>query len=134
MAKYSALGDFLRKQSRNEVPLTFEGVEKIVGSKLPASARLYRAWWSNNAHNSVITREWLEAGFESEQVDMEKHRLVFRKVDTKEPRGRGAGPSEAGITRRHPLIGSLKGLLHIEPGTDLTAPADPNWGKHVWED
>ena len=82
MAKYSALGDFLRKQSRNEVPLTFEGVEKIVGSKLPGRAPDFIELGGATMRITavVITREWLEAGFESEQVDMEKHRLVFRKV------------------------------------------------------
>jgi hypothetical protein len=30
---------------------------------------------------------------------------------------------------RHPMIGALKGLIHIEPGTDLTAPPDPERGE-----
>jgi hypothetical protein len=30
---------------------------------------------------------------------------------------------------RHPLLGSLKGLIEVMPGTDLTAPADPEWGE-----
>jgi hypothetical protein len=31
--------------------------------------------------------------------------------------------------RRHPLFGALKGLLREMPGTDLTKPADPIWGR-----
>jgi prevent-host-death family protein len=31
---------------------------------------------------------------------------------------------------RHPLPGALKGLVQVMPGTDLTKPADPDWGKH----
>jgi hypothetical protein len=29
---------------------------------------------------------------------------------------------------RHSLFGALIGLLRIMPGTDLTKPADPDWG------
>jgi hypothetical protein len=32
-------------------------------------------------------------------------------------------------TRRHPLFGALHGLLRVMPGTDLTKPADPAWGR-----
>jgi hypothetical protein len=32
-------------------------------------------------------------------------------------------------TRRHPLFGAMKGLLRVMPGTDLTKPADPDWGR-----
>ena len=79
MSKYSALGDYLRQQRRDVVPMTFAEIEKITGGKLPASAR-YRAWWSNNDFNSVLTKVWLEAGFKSEQVDMPTRKLVFRRV------------------------------------------------------
>jgi len=44
----------------------------------------------------------------------------------------GAKPDGHAKTGRHPLIGALKGLIHVEPGVDLTAPADPDWGNRVW--
>ena len=48
MSKYSALGDYLKRQRRDLVPMTFAEIEKDRRrGKLPASAR-YRAWWSNN--------------------------------------------------------------------------------------
>jgi transcriptional regulator with XRE-family HTH domain len=28
----------------------------------------------------------------------------------------------------HPILGRMKGTIRIEPGVDLTQPADPNWG------
>jgi hypothetical protein len=34
-----------------------------------------------------------------------------------------------GSTPHHPLFGALKGLMQVMPGTDLTEPADPGWGK-----
>src|ERR1041384_4747372 len=80
MGKYEPLGRFLRQQRRREVPLTFGEIEKITGVKLPPKAQHQRAWWSNNPSNNVMTRVWLEAGFESAQVDMEARKLVFRRV------------------------------------------------------
>jgi hypothetical protein len=32
-------------------------------------------------------------------------------------------------SERHPLFGALKGMTFVPPGVDLTAPADPDWGK-----
>src|SRR6476619_4586490 len=82
MGKYEPLGQFLRKQRAQEVPLTFREIEKIIGAKLPPNSQHYRAWWSNNPFNNVMTKVWLEAGFESAQVDMEGRKLVFRRIAT----------------------------------------------------
>lgn len=135
MGKYSALGDFLRQQAASEVALTFERIEKITGTKLPRSARRYRPWWSNNEKNSVMTKVWLEAGFRSEQVDMEGRKLVFRRVASK-PQAPATYVPEASkrpaISKNHPLFGALKGTVRIAPGTDLTEPADPDWGELAW--
>jgi hypothetical protein len=35
----------------------------------------------------------------------------------------------AAVSKRHPMFGALKGLVRIAPGTDLTKPADPDWGR-----
>jgi hypothetical protein len=116
--------------------MTFDRIEKVVGVRLPESARQYRAWWSNNPHNSVMTKVWLEAGFKSEQVDLESRRLVFTRIASAEGTSRlseeQSAPGVAASTGRHPLIGALKGLIHVEPGVDLTSPADPDWGHHSW--
>jgi hypothetical protein len=122
MGKYEPLAQFLRKQQTHEVWLTFGEIERIVGAKLPPSARKQRAWWSNNPDNSVMTKVWLAAGFRSEQVDMAARKLVFRRAPDHPP----SSPMERG---RHPLLGALKGLVQIMPGTDLAEPADPEWGK-----
>ena len=134
MGKYAALGDFLRKQSVTEVPMTFAKIEKITDERLPRSAKKYRAWWSNNPRNSVMTRVWLDAGFRSEQVDMAGHRLVFRRVEARRqaPQGAAEGDSRPAISVRHPRFGALKGLVRVDPGIDLTAPADPEWGELAW--
>lgn len=125
MSKYDSLGAFLRGQRTDTVTLTFSQIEKLTGSKLPASAR-YRAWWSNNATNSVMTQVWLDAGFKSEQVDMESKKLVFRRVHA--PSVQPHALAHQG-SQRHPLFGALKGLVEVAPGADLTAPVDPSWGE-----
>lgn len=138
MGKYAALGDYLRAQHAREVPMSFAEIERITGAKLPRSAEKHRPWWSNNPNNSVMTRVWLDAGFRTEQVDMAGRRLVFRRVaaaeaaDARKPASvaPSAPPGRPG-KRRHPLFGALKGLVRIMPGTDLTKPADPDWGKRT---
>ncbi|WP_422662693.1 DUF7662 domain-containing protein [Pseudorhodoplanes sp.] len=122
MSKYSPLGEFLRKQAANEVRLSFSDIERIARVKLPPSAR-YRAWWSNNPTNSVMTKVWLDAGFETEQVDMAARKLVFKRV------GKAVTEHSEGRAGKHPLFGLSKGLLRINPGTDVTKPADPNWSN-----
>jgi len=125
MSKYAPLGEFLRGQRTDEVPMTFAQIERLTRTKLPRSA-LYRAWWSNNPTNSVMTKVWLDAGFRTERVDMSRHKLVFRRIQERETAREGGA---TGQKIRHPLFGALKGLMRIAPGTDLTKPADPDWGK-----
>jgi len=79
MPKYAPLGDFLRKQRSAQVPMTFAQIERVIGAKLPPS-QYQRAWWSNNPWNNVMTKVWLDAGFVTEQVDVEGRKLVFRRA------------------------------------------------------
>src|SRR2546422_6379084 len=120
MSKYAPLGEFLRAQRANELPMTFAEIERVIGTKLPRNSPQYPAWWSNNPSNNVMTKVWLAAGFRTEQVDVKGRRLVFRRV-----RKPGAGeslPSPASPRaaakpgERHPLFGALKGLVRIPPG------------------
>jgi len=125
MSKYGALGEFLQRQRGDLVPMTFAEIEKVTGAKLPASALKYRPWWSNNANNSVMTKVWLDAGFESEQVDMPARKLVFRRVQ----RPKTADAVSSSDKSFHPAYGAMKGLVRILPGTDLTQPADKEWAE-----
>jgi len=131
MSKYEALGRFLRDQRTTEIPMTFADIERITGTKLPPSARKHRPWWSNNPKNSVMTKVWLDAGFQTERVNMDGGRLVFRRVVGAKREKPLSRPAQYGGNgdNRHPLFGAMKGLMRIAPGTDLTQPADPDWGK-----
>jgi hypothetical protein len=129
MSKYSAFGEYLKRQRHDRIPVTFGEIEKITGAKLPPSAHKHRPWWSNNAKNSVLTKVWLDAGFESEQVDMKARKLVFRRV--RGPQTAAGAMQSAGEKPFHPLYGMMQGLIRIMPGTDLTQPADPEWAARL---
>src|SRR4051795_4649411 len=135
MSKYDPLGDYLRDQRSQEIPLTFAEIERITGAKLPPKAQHHRAWWSNNPSNNVMTKVWLNAGFASAQVDMEARKLVFRRVAKASAADGGfaeAAPKPyATRDGRHPARGALKGMVHIPPGVDLGEPADPEWADLV---
>ena len=126
MSKYEPLGEYLKKQGKERVPMTFAEIERVTGMKLPPSAGKHRPWWSNNPRNSVMTKVWLDAGYESEQVDMTGRKLVFRRVRSRKPAG-GEGEEKP----FHPLYGAMQGLIRIMPGTDLTQPADPEWAARL---
>jgi hypothetical protein len=78
-ADYEVLGRYLAAQEKISIPMTFAEVARVIGRKLPNSAK-YPAWWSNDPSNNPMTRVWLKAGFKTEQVDTAKQRLVFRRV------------------------------------------------------
>jgi hypothetical protein len=130
MGKYEPLTEFLRSQARARVPMTFAEIERVVGSKLPPSAIEHRAWWSNNPSNSVMTKAWLDAGYRSEQVDMEKRKLVFARTSDS---NRFAEKLKAESPQKpRSLYGWLEGTVRIAPGVNLTEPADPEWGKRIY--
>ena len=149
------MGKYLEEQKSALIRMTFADVEAIVGHPLPRSAR-HQAWWSNNPSNNAMTTVWRKAGFKTEQVDMERRTLVFRRVKPPQPPTPvSVAPAPSGISWRerrrqqaektgsapapadtpsasplfHPAYGSMKGLIQIAPGVDLTVPADPEWGK-----
>ena len=128
MSKYAELGQYLKKQRVERVSLTFSEIERITGVKLPPSARRHRPWWSNNPRNSVLTKVWLEAGYVSEQVDMDKGKLVFRRRTAVPFSGAAQPQTEAAI---HPAYGAMKGLIRIMPGVDITQPADPELAGYL---
>lgn len=137
--KYTPLTEFLRRQSRAVVRMSFEDIEGVIGTKLPPSATRHRAWWSNNSDNNVMTKAWKDAGFDSEDVDMKHRRVAFRRVRSDSSDDTGAPSAGATTGGRHPLLGCLKGTLTIADGVDLAQPADPEWGEvaygdHTWAD
>ncbi|MFO1032893.1 MAG: hypothetical protein U1E15_01960 [Hyphomicrobiales bacterium] len=115
MSKYEPLGRFLKSQTRDAIPMTFGEIERLLNAALPPSKQ-HRAWWSNNPSNNVMTRQWLDAGYETEQVDVEAGKLVFRRVAAAQMQ-----------KERQSIFGCLKGMVTLAPGTDLTTPTGDDW-------
>lgn len=131
MSKYEPLSVFLKNQTRDYVPMTFAEIERVVKGRLPRS-KTHRAWWSNNPDNNVMTKEWLNAGYETESVDIAGEKLVFRR--TRQAKPGGDSGSEGGASSaprpRHPGFGFLKGQITFAPGFDPTGPfSDEAWDQ-----
>lgn len=127
---YDPLGDYLRRNGGALIPMSFAQVAAAAGHRLPASAYKHRPWWANEERGHSHAKAWLSAGYETEQVDMQSKKLVFRRVSAGAPSGmsetpRGFAPAEKKLGG-HPLIGAMKGTFWIDPEWDLTKPAlDP---------
>ena len=135
MSRYEPLADYLKRAASNRLPMTFKDVEAVIGRKLPASAYRHRPWWANEARGHSHAKAWLDAGYETEQVDMESRKLVFRRASSASGRGMVEGARqltpEEKKTGRHPLVGAMKGTFTIEPGYDVTSPmyTDEEWAQ-----
>jgi hypothetical protein len=123
MSKYYRLKEFLAARDQDHIPMTFSEIEKVLEFPLPASKQ-YPAWWSNNPSNNPMTREWLDAGYETESVNTGNGKLVFRRVrDVRTDRGLSNG-SPPVARPRHPGFGFMKGLITFGNGFDPSKPFD----------
>lgn len=120
MSKYQPLKDYLIKSNGNSISMTFSEIEKILGFKLPVSSHKYRAWWSNNASNNVMTEAWINAGFITEEVDLAGEKLKFSRAND------NSSSKSKNINIEKPtfasIFGALKGQMVILPDVDLTEP------------
>lgn len=124
MNKYEPLQEHLKNRGMEEVPMDFSEIERVLNSKLPPSARKYRAWWSNNPSNSVMTYSWLNAGYRTSQVNLEGERVVFIKTDSDHKPQSKPVPPNAGQ-----LFGCMKGTVTVSIGIDLTEPSGEVWDE-----
>lgn len=140
MSKYDPLSHYLRTSGLDHVRMRFEEIEAVLGFQLPASSRKHRAWWSNNPSNNVMTHAWIDAGYRTEDVDLEQRRLVFRRAaparqgfaEDSRPAAFTRTPAEPGEGKREEdvmkIYGCLRGTVRYIGEVDLTQPADPDWG------
>jgi len=79
--KYDPLGRWLDGQSQAEVSLTFADIDRIIGYPLPASARTYPAWWSNEREGTrhVQSLAWTTAGWRA-YPELASGQVVFRRA------------------------------------------------------
>ncbi len=84
MNKYEPLSRYLLAlpPAIDDKTLSFREIEGILGSKLPASAHSYRAWWSNpsSPKDHPHAQAWLGAGWTVESVNPDAQWVRFRRT------------------------------------------------------
>jgi hypothetical protein len=126
--------------------MRFSDIEELLGFPLPRSARRHAAWWSNSGGAHVQSLAWMNAGYRTEDVDLEQETVRFVPEQSggfgemkqapfphKQQPQKPAPDPEKKPPARHPAWGVWKGLVTLDPNYDYTQPADPDWGK-VYED
>ena len=92
--KYAPLYRHLSALAGTDWPASFAELESILGFKLPASARLYRPWWSNQkrsaGHSHALA--WYAAGWKTRAVDLEAETLVFERVQATSDEAEATSP------------------------------------------
>ncbi len=77
---YVALGEHLEGLDGQAVQLSFVKIEEILGRELPASARLCRVWWANEAKGTHShAAAWTDVGWLVDGVDFGRGTVRFRK-------------------------------------------------------
>lgn len=128
--KYATLRAFLSARSESRLTMSFAEVAAAAKVNLPASAFRYPQWWQNDAEHHVQAKAWIEAGYRTENVDLDAQRVEFVRVAAP---ARGVREMQKIYEHQpgppykvHPAYGALKGVVTIDPGWDLTKPAmDP---------
>lgn len=118
MGKYERFRGFLQSLDSESQRLSFAEIERILGFKLPKSARSYPAWWSNDDTGHSHARAWLEAGWRTGDVDMAARKVTLTRSGDGQVR-----------TKQDPW-GCMAGTVHIAPGADLTAPTGDTWNAN----
>jgi len=76
---YTPLQNHLTGLTQNAWKTTFDEIESILGFSLPKSARHYQAWWANNRQGSRHTRAWLDAGWQTKDLNFGSGTVVFQR-------------------------------------------------------
>src|SRR5689334_12923571 len=76
--KYDPLNQFLAEQTEDEITLSFDRLERLLGFPLPDSARHHPAWWANQNPPSVQSRAWTSAGWRA-SASLSSQHVTFRR-------------------------------------------------------
>lgn len=81
-SKYAALTDWLQSLPRgnDEIRLSFEDVEQIIGGSLPDSAYEHRAWWANDSQGHPHSQLWLDAGWRTNYLNRTEQVVTFVRI------------------------------------------------------
>lgn len=126
MSKYEPLSSFLETQPQDQVRLSFDDVERIIGSKLPRSAFEHQAWWANNPEGHSHCRSWFNAGWKTENLNLSRRTVTFVRSALR----RSPPPTPTVAPSLDPW-GALAGTVTIRDEGALTAPTGEKWGAEA---
>jgi hypothetical protein len=119
--KYAPITEFLIAERAERVRLAFDELEAILGFDLPKSAGDYPAWWANDRHHSQA-KAWLEAGWQTENLNLSGRTVEFARVR----KHRTSTSGSAAPTPTDPW-GALAGTVTIHDEGALTSPTGEIW-------
>ena len=118
----------------------FGEIERVLGFRLPDSARLHRPWWANSRKGSGHSHAlaWQAAGWRTARVDLEAETLVFEREA--EPPAETALPRHGGededITRHGEGLREAPVTMGLPPRRakrDFNLDRDfPPWNGGPW--
>ncbi|MBN9388720.1 MAG: hypothetical protein J0I20_11760 [Chloroflexi bacterium] len=78
--KYEPLQKWFLDQPKETgiIHISFKEIERVIGQKLPYSARTYPAWWANGDNSHYHAKSWLDAGWKVESVNFDGEVVSFR--------------------------------------------------------
>lgn len=82
MAKYNPLRTYFENasSSQKDILLSFSQIENILGEKLPESANIHSAWWSNERDGRhVQAHSWMDAGWLVSEIDQARKWVKFKR-------------------------------------------------------
>lgn len=85
-SRYAPLADFLLSQPGkiDQVRLTFDEIEAMIGGSLPASAYQHRAWWANDTQGHPHAQMWLESGWRTTYINQTEKTVTFTRIRERE--------------------------------------------------
>ena len=99
MSKYAPLAEHLRTLQANAWQASFVEVEALLEADLPSSARKYAEWWSNGSGHTQA-RAWVDAGFQTCELDISRQTVLFRRTGIRDSEAAGRKPLNSGAPTR----------------------------------
>ncbi|MFX8477571.1 hypothetical protein ABTL82_18860, partial [Acinetobacter baumannii] len=83
---YQPLTRHLKTLAQDSWSARFAELERVLGQPLPRSAREHRPWWANERSGShTQAQAWLEAGWETREVDIARETVTFVRIAANQP-------------------------------------------------
>ena len=121
MGKYDPLSGHFAQLAGDEVEITFDELEGILGSRLPRSARTIHGWWSSSHPHAT----WASQGW-SASPDLARNLVRFKRVGSEEAQpepptlAEETAISSVEHSERLILLGSVSKMLpEASPAKDL---------------